>query len=42
MVNNKDELKIYSNFGFNLIAVGTEMSLLGNAVSNLLKEKIKL
>ena len=29
MVNNKDELEMYSNLGFNLIAVGTEMSLLG-------------
>ena len=37
MVNNKDELEMYSNLGFNLIAVGTEMSILGNGVSNLLK-----
>jgi 2-dehydro-3-deoxyglucarate aldolase/4-hydroxy-2-oxoheptanedioate aldolase len=39
MVNNKDELEMYSNIGFNLIAVGTEMSLLGNGVSDLLKHK---
>ncbi|MDC1375640.1 aldolase/citrate lyase family protein [bacterium] len=37
MVNNKNELEMYSNLGFNLIAVGTEMSLLGNGVSDLLK-----
>ena len=37
MVNNKDELEMYSKLGFNIIAVGTEMSLLGNGVSNLLK-----
>ncbi len=37
MVNNKDELEMYSNLGFNMIAVGTEMSLLGSAVSKILK-----
>ena len=37
MVNNKDEIEIYSNLGFNLIAVGTEMSILSQGVSNLLK-----
>ena len=37
MVNNKDELEMYSSLGFNIIAVGTEMSLLGNGVSSILK-----
>jgi 2-dehydro-3-deoxyglucarate aldolase/4-hydroxy-2-oxoheptanedioate aldolase len=37
MVNNKDELEMYSNLGFNVIAVGTEMSLLEKGISNLLK-----
>ena len=37
MVNTKEELEMYSNLGFNLIAVGTEMSLLGDGISNLLK-----
>ena len=37
MINNKDELEMYSNLGFNLIAVGTEMSLLGREVSNILE-----
>ena len=27
MVNNQDELKMYSDLGFNMIAVGTEMSI---------------
>ena len=39
MVNNKDELEMYSNLGFNLIAVGTEMSILRQGVSSLLKYK---
>ena len=37
MVNNKNELEMYSNLGFNLIAVGTEMSILSQGMSNLLK-----
>ena len=36
MVNNKSEIEIYSNLGFNIIAVGTEMKLLGDGISNLL------
>jgi hypothetical protein len=36
MVNNKSELEIYSNLGFNIIAVGTEMKLLGDGISNIL------
>ena len=39
MVNNKDELEMYTNLGFNLIAVGTEMSILSQGVSSLLKYK---
>ena len=35
MVNNKSELEIYSNLGFNIIAVGTEMKILGDGISNL-------
>ncbi len=37
MVNNQDELKMYSNFGFNMIAVGTEMSILSRSISQILK-----
>jgi len=36
MVNNKSEIEIYSNLGFNIIAVGTEMKLLGDGISNFL------
>jgi len=36
MVNNKSELEIYSNLGFNIIAVGTEMKLLGDGILNIL------
>jgi 2-keto-3-deoxy-L-rhamnonate aldolase RhmA len=39
MVNNKYELEMYTNLGFNIIAVGTEMSLLSSGVSDLLKLK---
>ena len=38
MVNNKDELDMYKNLGFNMIAVGTEMSILGKGVSEILKQ----
>ena len=37
MVNNQDELKMYSNLGFNMIAVGTEMSILSKSISQILK-----
>jgi hypothetical protein len=37
MVNNKDELDTYKKLGFNMIAVGTEMSILGKGVSEILK-----
>ena len=37
MVNNRDELKMYSNFGFNMIAVGTEMSILSRSISEILQ-----
>ena len=38
MVNNKDELDMYKKLGFNMIAVGTEMSILGKGVSEILKQ----
>ena len=37
MVNNHDELKMYSNIGFNMIAVGTEMSILSRSISQILQ-----
>ena len=37
MVNNQDELKMYSDLGFNMIAVGTEMSILSRSISQILK-----
>jgi len=37
MVNNQDELKMYSKLGFNMIAVGTEMSILSRSISQILK-----
>ena len=37
MVNNKQELEIYSKLGFNMIAVGTEMNILSRAISQILK-----
>ena len=37
MVNNKEELDMYKRLGFNMIAVGTEMSILGQGVSKILK-----
>ena len=37
MVNNRDELKMYSNLGFNMIAVGTEMSILSRSISQILQ-----
>ncbi len=37
MVNNKDELKMYSDLGFNMIAVGTEMSILSRSISQILQ-----
>ncbi len=37
MVNNHDELKMYSKLGFNMIAVGTEMSILSRSISQILK-----
>ena len=38
MVNNKDELDMYKKLGFNMIAVGTDMSILGKGISKILKE----
>ena len=37
MVNNKEELAYYKNLGFNMIAVGTEMNILGKGISAVLK-----
>ena len=37
MVNNKQELEIYSKLGFNMIAVGTEMNILSRSISQILK-----
>ena len=37
MVNNQDELKKYSDLGFNMIAVGTEMSILSRSISQILQ-----
>ena len=37
MVNNKEELEMYKKIGFNMIAVGTEMNILGKGVSEILK-----
>ena len=37
MVNNKQELETYSELGFNMIAVGTEMNILSRSISQILK-----
>ena len=37
MVNNKEELDMYNSLGFNMIAVGTEMSILERGISKILK-----
>ena len=37
MVNNKNEMQMYNNLGFNMIAVGTEMNILSRAISKILK-----
>ena len=37
MVNNKDEMQMYNNMGFNMIAVGTEMNILSKAISKILQ-----
>ena len=37
MVNNKQELEIYSKLGFNMIAVGTEMNILSRSISQILE-----
>ena len=39
MVSTKKEMNFYSNLGFNVIAVGTEMSLLTDKISNLIENK---
>ena len=37
MISTRQEMDFYSNLGFNVIAVGTEMSLLTDKISNLIK-----
>ena len=37
MVNNKQELEIYSKQGFNMIAIGTEMNILSKSISQILE-----
>ena len=37
MGNNQDELKMYSDLGYNIIAVGTEMSILSRSISQILQ-----
>ena len=39
MVSTKQEMNFYSNLGFNVIAVGTEMSLLTDKISSLIENK---
>ena len=36
MVNNNDELEMYSELGFNMIAVGTEMNILLRSISQII------
>jgi 2-keto-3-deoxy-L-rhamnonate aldolase RhmA len=36
MVNNNDELEMYSELGFNMIAVGTEMNILSRSISEII------
>ena len=38
MVSTRQEMDFYSNLGFNVIAVGTEMKLLTDKISNLIKK----
>ena len=39
MVSTKQEMDFYSDLGFNVIAVGTEMNLLTDKISNLIENK---
>ena len=39
MVSTRQEMTFYSDLGFNVIAVGTEMNLLTDKISNLIKNK---
>ena len=39
MVSTRGEMDFYSNLGFNVIAVGTEMNLLTDKISNLIKKQ---
>ena len=42
MVSTSQEMGFYYDLGFNVIAVGTEMKLLMEKISNLIKIKVKL
>ena len=39
MVSTKQEMNFYSDLGFNVIAVGTEMNLLTDKILNLIENK---
>ena len=39
MVSTRQEMNFYSDLGFNVIAVGTEMNLLTDKITNLLNKK---
>ena len=39
MISTRQEMNFYSNLGFNVIAVGTEMKLLTDKITNLIKNK---
>ena len=39
MISTRQEMDFYSDLGFNVIAVGTEMNLLTDKISNLIKIK---
>ena len=39
MVSTKQEMDFYSDLGFNVIAVGTEMKLLTDKISNLVNNE---
>ena len=36
MINNKDELEMYTTLGFNMIAIGTEMNILTRSISEII------
>ena len=38
MVSTRQEMDFYSDLGFNVIVIGTEMKLLTDKISNLIKK----